>query len=163
MMKKNFLLLILCLFSCGVSAQQVYKCLENGKVTISTQPCPPGATSTVIPVEASPNPPISPEEEVARLKQKADAMEQERLNRQAERAAANAPPPLPQTGDAEEAVNAHGRLNAARRKREEANKPPPPPPSPPSVAPGGVTPVVPGASGARSMNSNSGAPKSLEI
>jgi hypothetical protein len=155
MMKKS-LLLILCLFSCGASAE-VYKCIQDGKTTISTLPCPPGATSTAVPVEATPNSAMTPEQEVANMKQKADAMERERLNRSAERATANAPAPVVED-EATEAVNAHGRLNAARRKREEANKPPPTPPTPlPAPAPKS------GASGASSTGSASGAPKYIEI
>jgi hypothetical protein len=119
MMKKS-LLLTLCLFSGGVSAEEVYKCLQNGQLTISTLPCPPGAVSTVVPVEASPQQPLSPEEELARMKQKADALERERLDREATQAAARATPPLAQPDQATEAVNAHGRLNAARKRREEA-------------------------------------------
>lgn len=153
---KKILLLVLCLFSCGASAQQVYKCLQDGKTTISTQPCPPGATSTAVPVEANPNSAITPEQEIANMKQKADALERERLGRAAERAAANAPAPavVEETG---EAVNAHGRLNEARRKREEAKKPAPPAPAPLPA------PRAPGASGASGTGSANDAPKYIEI
>ncbi|GHT92771.1 hypothetical protein AGMMS49545_10870 [Betaproteobacteria bacterium] len=156
------LLLILCLFSCGASAQQVYKCLQDGKTTISTQPCPPGATSTAVPVEATPNTAMTPEQEVANMKRKADDMERERLNRAAERAAAA--PPAPAAQEETEAVNAHGRLNAARRKREEANKPAPPAPAPiPAPAPSAPPSKKPGASGASDTGNASGVPRYIEI
>ena len=158
-MKKS-LLLILCLFSCGASAQQVYKCLQDDKTMISTQPCPPGATSTAVPVEVNPNPAMTPEQEVANMRQKADRMERERLGRSAERATAQ--PPEPADEEAPEAVNAHGRLNAARRKREEANKPAPPTPAPlPTPAPS--TPLKPGASSASDTGNASSAPRYIEI
>jgi hypothetical protein len=118
MMKKS-MLLMLCLFACGASAQEVYKCLQDGKLTISSLPCPPGAISTVVPVEASPRPALSPEEELARMKQKADALERERLNREATQAATTKTASPPTQPEATEAVNAHGRLNAARKRNEE--------------------------------------------
>jgi hypothetical protein len=98
MMKKS-LLLALCLFSCGASAE-VYKCLQDGKVTISTLPCPPGASSTVVPLEVLPQGgAMTPEEEVAQIKLRADTLERERLAQPAPRAfVLETPPPATTTG-----------------------------------------------------------------
>jgi hypothetical protein len=156
MMKKS-LLFVLCLFAGAASAQEVYKCVQNHKVTISTTPCPPGATSTVVPVEASPQGQVSPEEEIARMRQKADAMERERLEREAARERAPVSSPLSAPAETPEAVNAHGRLNAARRKREAGGNITPP------VVPAPAPARPPGASGASSTNNVSSAPKYIEI
>jgi hypothetical protein len=77
-----FLLLSLCVTASGVVCAQTYKCVEQGKLTISDTPCPPGAVSTVVPPE--PRGSASSEsfdEEMARLRQNLEAMERERHER----------------------------------------------------------------------------------
>jgi hypothetical protein len=126
---KKALALILCVVACPLYAAEMYKCVQNGRLTISSEPCPTGAKSTVITPDAAPDTPvISSDEELARLKQKLEVLERERLQRNAARAAAEAERQKQEAQaakDSEESaepVNAHGRLNAARKRREEAAK-----------------------------------------
>jgi hypothetical protein len=79
MMKKS-LLLTLFLLAGGASAGEVYKCLQDGELTISDWPlsCPPSAVSKVVPVKMPSQASRSSEEELAHLKQRADTMERER-------------------------------------------------------------------------------------
>ncbi|MDR2365239.1 MAG: DUF4124 domain-containing protein, partial [Zoogloeaceae bacterium] len=79
---KKALFLVLCVIASGAAAEEVYKCQQDGKLTISTTPCPSGATTTVVPVEKLPPADESPEQELARMKQQADALERERLARE---------------------------------------------------------------------------------
>lgn len=124
---KKIGLLMLCMVASSVYAADIYKCVQDGKLTISSEPCPPGATSTVVTPDAQADAPApSPDEELARLKQQVEAMERERLDRNAARDAAEAErrkarqETKASEEEATEPVNAHGRLNAARKKREEA-------------------------------------------
>ncbi|MDR1889851.1 MAG: DUF4124 domain-containing protein [Zoogloeaceae bacterium] len=78
----------LCLHA-GIASADAYKCVEKGKVTISSEPCPVGATSTAITSASMPD-----AEAVAaaradedRLKQRVDAMTRTRLERDAAYAA----------------------------------------------------------------------------
>lgn len=82
---KRMLVLMLCVVSCGVYAEDVYKCVQDGKLTISNTPCPSGATSTVVTPDAPPDASsiASNEAELTRLKQLLEAMERERLGRSA--------------------------------------------------------------------------------
>ncbi|MDR0735722.1 MAG: DUF4124 domain-containing protein [Zoogloeaceae bacterium] len=122
---KKALFLVLCCIGSSAFAEEVYKCQQDGKVTISTTPCPTGATATVVPVEKLPPASESPEQELARMKQQADALERERLERET---------PVRSAGDeivpegveevdgdevTETAPNPQGRLNVARKKREQ--------------------------------------------
>jgi hypothetical protein len=125
---EKVLFLVLCCISSGAFADEIYKCQQDGRVSISTTPCPPGATATVVPVEKLPPASESTEQELARMKQQADTLERERLERETPVSSATENEAAPDeaedaSGDeATEAVNAHGRLNAARQKREQAQK-----------------------------------------
>jgi hypothetical protein len=68
----------------GASAE-IYKCVENGKLSLSDMPCPSGAVSTVLPTESRQGdaPAESPAEELERLKQKLEVMQRERREREA--------------------------------------------------------------------------------
>ncbi|MCL2021244.1 MAG: DUF4124 domain-containing protein [Betaproteobacteria bacterium] len=88
-MKRFFscLAVCLCVVTPPVSAQ-VYRCVVNDKVTISTQPCPAGAAVT----EYKPEPGAAEreaaakkaaDEEVARMKERVSLMERERREREA--------------------------------------------------------------------------------
>jgi hypothetical protein len=69
------------------AAAQAYKCLENGKTTISTSPCPAGSvTRAEIAAEALPDIESARAEE-ARLQHYADNLARERLARDAAHAA----------------------------------------------------------------------------
>ncbi|MDR3322989.1 MAG: DUF4124 domain-containing protein [Zoogloeaceae bacterium] len=124
---KKLLALALCVVSCSASAE-LYRCVQNGKVLITGEPCPYGAKSTVIAPDAAPqeSAEISPAEELARLKQKATELEQERLARNKVYDEAEAARRDKKAGAEEEAdnepVNAQGRLNVARKKREAAQQ-----------------------------------------
>jgi hypothetical protein len=126
---KKVLFLALCCIGSGAFAEEVYKCEQDGRVTISTTPCPSGATATVVPVEKLPPASESPEDELARMKQQADALERERLAREAASSSSGAEENMASDeveeadGDeAGEAPNPQGRLNIARKKRQEAQK-----------------------------------------
>ena len=122
---KKVLLLVLCCVSGGAFAEEVYRCQQDGKVTISTTPCPTGATATVVPVEKLPPASESPEQELARMKQQADALERERLEREAvasSAAADDATENEAKDADGNEATEGDGLSSgrfAARRKREQ--------------------------------------------
>jgi hypothetical protein len=83
-MKKILLLAgMVSLFSSGAFAE-IYKCVENGKLTISDTPCPPDAVSTVVTPEPERNAPaFSSAEELERIKQKLEMMQHERQEREA--------------------------------------------------------------------------------
>ncbi|MDR0736528.1 MAG: DUF4124 domain-containing protein, partial [Zoogloeaceae bacterium] len=71
----------------GVAASQAYKCVENGKTTISTAPCPAGAiTRAEIAAEALPDADAARAEE-ERLQRHVDNMARERQARDAAHAA----------------------------------------------------------------------------
>ncbi|MDR3159136.1 MAG: DUF4124 domain-containing protein [Zoogloeaceae bacterium] len=126
---KKALFLVLCCIGSGAFAEEVYKCQQDGRVTISTTPCPSGATATVVPVEKLPPASESLEQELARMKQQADALERERLERETSSAGSAAGDETAQNeaedaegADGEDATgspNPHGRLNAARKQRAE--------------------------------------------
>jgi hypothetical protein len=82
-MKKILLLLTLGAISGSVGAE-IYKCLENGRLTISDMPCSPGAISSVAPPHEPQNSRShSPTGELETLKQKLEAMQRERQEREA--------------------------------------------------------------------------------
>jgi hypothetical protein len=84
---KKILFLALCALSLasGGAAAEVYKCVEKGKLTISTAPCPSGAASEAI----APEPEVdaaaveSSIKATERMKQELDVMRRERLAREA--------------------------------------------------------------------------------
>ncbi|MCL2076426.1 MAG: DUF4124 domain-containing protein [Betaproteobacteria bacterium] len=88
-MKRFFSCLAVCL--CGVAlpvSAQVYRCVTDGAVTISTQPCPAGAAAT----EYKPEPGAAEreaaakkaaDEDLARMKERVMLMERERRERDA--------------------------------------------------------------------------------
>ncbi|MDR3322987.1 MAG: DUF4124 domain-containing protein [Zoogloeaceae bacterium] len=108
-MKKILLLLVLGAISGGIHAE-VYKCLEKGRLTISTSSCPSGAVSTAV----TPEPEIDPAtraasaEALARLQAQTERMAHERHEREAADAATR-----------KEAAQAAQR-EAERRAQEEA-------------------------------------------
>jgi hypothetical protein len=121
---KKVLFLVLCGIASGAFADEIYKCEQDGRRTISTTPCPPGATATVVPVEKLPPASESPEQELERMKQQADAMERDRLARETPTPAAadetkHETDETAGAGEAAEPANAHGRLNVAYKKREQ--------------------------------------------
>ncbi|MDR0673823.1 MAG: DUF4124 domain-containing protein [Zoogloeaceae bacterium] len=124
-MKKMLFFLTSCCLCGGAFAEEVYKCEQDGKVTISTTPCPTGATVTVVPVEKLPPASESPEQELARMKQQADTLERERLEREAaasSTAAGDAAKNEEEAADGNEAAGDDGLSSgrfAARRKREQ--------------------------------------------
>jgi hypothetical protein len=81
-MRKILLLLTLGAISGSVSAE-IYKCLENGRLTISDAPCPSGAVCSVLSYEPQNSRPHSPTEELETLKQKLEVMQRERQEREA--------------------------------------------------------------------------------
>jgi flagellar biosynthesis GTPase FlhF len=124
---------LLLLMSLGVLASdfvcaETYKCVENGKLTISDTSCPPGAISTVVPPEprgsASSE---SVDEEMARLKQELEVMERKRqeqvaeiAHEQAKREKAEQEKEAARKAEAEkvEAQNDAARRNALLRKKK---------------------------------------------
>ncbi|MDR2636716.1 MAG: DUF4124 domain-containing protein [Zoogloeaceae bacterium] len=86
--------LILCALGVfpDMASAQVFRCLEKGKVTISTSPCPTGAKATEIvaepgAAERAAAAKQAADEEVARLKEKVELMARERHEREAAYAA----------------------------------------------------------------------------
>jgi hypothetical protein len=82
---------VLCLLflglNVGVAAAQAYKCVENGKTTISTEPCPAGATTRAeIAAEPLPDADATRAEE-ERLQRYVDNLAREREARDAAHAA----------------------------------------------------------------------------
>jgi hypothetical protein len=66
----------------GSAGTEIYKCVENGRLTISDAPCPPGATGTVVPSAPQTPRSRSPADEPGTLKQKLDIMQRERQERE---------------------------------------------------------------------------------
>ena len=76
------MLLMLCSAAAAAEggAQTVHKCTQDGKVTYTEQPC---AGGTVIAVPEAPTPDKSAAGDLQRAKKQADALEKDRLKRQA--------------------------------------------------------------------------------
>ena len=78
-MKPILLLMSLVYMVSGSVFAETYKCVENGRLTISDMPCPPSAVSTVIPSEPNDNARgNSSAEEMQRLKSKLETIQHER-------------------------------------------------------------------------------------
>lgn len=109
---KPILLLIslVCAITSGGAVAETYKCVENGKLTISDQPCPSGTTSTVVPSEPGENASSkSAAEEMEWVKQKLETMQAERHAREADEVARKA-----------EAEKTETQYNAAQQSKNSA-------------------------------------------
>jgi hypothetical protein len=53
-MMKQIWVLMLCMVSCGAYAENIYKCVQDGRLTISSAPCPADAASTAVTPDATP-------------------------------------------------------------------------------------------------------------
>jgi hypothetical protein len=86
-MKKILLLANLACIVSNDAFAETWKCVEDGKLTITNMPCPPGAISTIVPAE--PEGDISAEsvdDELVRIKQKLTEIEAERQTREVDEA-----------------------------------------------------------------------------
>ena len=74
---------LLALGACQASAQPIYKCTVNGKISYGEAPCGAGATQQVLAAPASPVLPLAQPEQNAKLRQEAEQLTQQRHRREA--------------------------------------------------------------------------------
>lgn len=82
MLRLTSLLLLALAVSAGASAQSLYKCRIDGKLTYSSSPCK-GAPSTPVAVPDAPPPPRDGEQNLKRQKTEAARLQKERESREA--------------------------------------------------------------------------------
>ena len=76
----SFITALLALGAGQASAQPVYKCTVNGKISYGEAPCSPGAAQQML---SAPIPPIIQPEQNAKLRQEAEQLSEQRHRREA--------------------------------------------------------------------------------